>query len=621
MDKSTADLEFSMAIDHHSNGRLDQAVAGYMKVLAIDNRHPVAIHNLAVIVMEKGFRQKAMGYFEMATSLKPDYAEAFCNWGVGLRIDGQIEAAIAKFEKTIEIDPNYLNAYTNLADIYLDNENLEKALEFYNLSLGLDPRQSKVLNNIGVLYNRFKQYDKAVEYFDESLAIVPDFVDAHVNKGNALESLGRLDEAISSFQHGLALNPKLAATHNNLGIVLAKVGREEEAIACYETAISLNSSDYDILSNLGNTLNTVGKSEEALVKLQEAIAINPDQASAYSNFGNVLKDTGQYEKAIVQFKKAVEIDPNNAIAQGNLGYAYLMQGQLVEGWKGYSWRGKIKGNALARRVYDQPPWDGGNLEGKTIFVYPEQGLGDIIQFSRYTGLLKDRGARVIMEIPNQLEKLLENLVGVDQFTLKNTPVSDFDVHVSIMDLPEHFNTTLESIPDSSGSVLVDPVINQTWADRLGPVTDDLRIGLVWAGNPNHTNDRNRSIAPELFRPIVELDGVAAFSLQVGKEGEAVSVFGDKIVDLEPHLTSFAETAGAMNNLDLVISVDTSPLHVAGEIGCPAWGLITFVPDWRWLLDRDDSPWYPSMRLFRQDSAKDWQLVIDDVVTALKTFKR
>lgn len=617
MAEFACDPDFITAVGYQNEGRLDEAAAVYSKIIAKNNQQFIAIHNLAAIVAKKGYRPRALGLFELASKICPEYAEAFSNWAMLLKEDKQLDAAVEKFEQACAINGQLLHAHINLADLYRELDQYEKAIATYEHVLTINSDLIEVHNNLGVTYRKVEDNKKAVECFENALQIKPDYVDALINGGNALLELGLNDRAIEQLRRGAELSPKLAAAHNNLGIALAKNGQHNEAMECYEMAISLAGNNHQIMSNLADALNSAGQSEEAVLKFEEAIRLDPEYAFAHNNLGNAHKDTGNYEKAEISFRKAMELSPEFAEPHANLGYVDLMRGRFLEGWEGYSWRGKVKGGALARRTYPQPAWDGSDLTGKTVFVYPEQGLGDIVQFSRYTALLKQRGARVVMEVPKQLHALLKNLEDVEQFSIQGTPPPNFDTHVSIMDLPQLFETTLDTIPQNKGYVRVDDVINNSWKDRLGPKTDALRVGLVWSGNPKHTNDHNRSLPLDYIRPIVELQGVSAYSLQVGKEGEAKALFGDQITDLAPHLDSFSETAGAMMNLDLVISVDTSPLHVAGALGVPIWGLIPYIPDWRWLLDRTDSPWYPSMRLFRQDAGKDWLPVVKDAVNALQ----
>lgn len=609
------EAEFAIAVDYHQKGQTDLAAAAYSKVIAINGRHSRAIHNLAVIVLGLGHNDRALGLFKLATEINPQYAEAFSNWGIALKRMGQVDEAIEKYECAIEASPGSFQVLSNLADLYREQESYEKAIASYEKALKVDPNALGAHNNMGICHGKLDQYNEALACFDNALALDPNFVDALVNSANTLGDLKLNDLAIERLYRALEIDPTVGATHNNLGIALAKVGRFDEALESYEKAINLSADNSEVMNNMANALNRSGRNDEAVQKFDKLLTANSDHYSAYNNLGSTYKDMARYDDAEKNFRKSIEINPDYAEARANLGFTLLLRGQFKSGWEEFSWRGKTKGSKFKRREYDQPAWEGQNITGKTVYVYPEQGLGDFVQFSRYASLLKGRGAKVIMEVPIPLTALLEGLKGVDSFNVEKSPAPDFDIHVSVMDLPEQFETTLETIPAKVGYIEVDQSLTDAWSAQLAD-DSNFRVGVVWAGNPKHGNDHNRSLQLEQLRPLIDMSGVSFYSLQVNKDGEAKDLFGDQIIDLAPQLTTFAETAAAMNNLDLIISVDTSPLHVAGALGRPVWGLIPYIPDWRWLLDREDSPWYPTMKLFRQDEGKNWEPVIGRVTEAI-----
>ena len=298
----------------------------------------------------------------------------------------------------------------------------------------------------------------------------------------------------------------------------------------------------------------------------------------------------------------------------------LLTGDFPRGWKNYSWRRKTKQYRFRPRDYEKPSWNGGELKGKTIFVYPEQGLGDTIQFVRYLPLLKQHGCRVVFETPKSLTRLFATVGIADQLIEPGETPPTIDCHAALLDLPQLLNTTLETIPSYYSYLSAPSDLKKEWANRLGP-RKKFRLGIVWAGRSAHKNDRNRSIEAFLFQPLTKIRGVSVYSLQVGRNGEAAKIFADTVTDIAPFLNDFADTAAAVSNLDLVVSVDTSVAHIAGALGWPIWTLLPFVPDWRWLLERDDSPWYPTMQLFRQSERNDWKTVIERLRTELiKTVK-
>jgi len=323
----------------------------------------------------------------------------------------------------------------------------------------------------------------------------------------------------------------------------------------------------------------------------------------------------QLEAAAASYATAIGLKPDNPGAHKNLGIISLLQGDFETGWPEYSWRRLEDDPVFKVRNYRPPFWDGEDLTGKTIFVYPEQGLGDIIQFVRYLPMLRQRGGRVAFDIPLPMARLMWDLDGIDVSLKDGDTLPPFDYHIPLLELPKLLGTTLDTIPAAKAYLHADKDLVEAWGERLGR-KEEFRIGLVWGGSPDHLKDRDRSIEPELFRPLVETPGVSALSLMVGRDGEAGRVFGDVVTDLAPDLGDFADTAAAITNMDLVISVDTAVVHLAGALGTMVWTLLPFNSDWRWMLGRDDSPWYPSMRLFRQEKREDWEGIIERVAAEL-----
>ena len=458
---------------------------------------------------------------------------------------------------------------------------LPEANSIYQQILRLDPNQPVALLLLGLIAHQAGKHDTAVDLIMKALAIKPDYAEAHNNLGIVFKELGKLDVAAASYHKALAIKPDYAEAHNNLG----------------------------------NALHDLGKLGEAAASYHKALAIKPDYAKAHSNLGNALHDLGKLDEAAASYHKALAIKPDYAEAHNNFGHFQLLTGNFQDGWENYSWRWKKKDTALCPRDYKEPFWDGSGLEGKTIFIYPEQGLGDTIHFVRYMTLVAAQGGRVVLEVPAKLETLFRDIDGVESFVVAGNLPPPFDCHAPLLDLPGLLNTTLETIPSQESYLTVASELVEKWADRLGP-WEHFRIGIVWAGNPILKTDRDRSMDPSHFLPLTEIPRVSVYSLQFGKDGEADKVFGARVTDIGPDLTPFTEAAAAIMNLDLVVTVDTSLAHLAGALGCPVWTLLPFIPDWRWMLDRDDSPWYPTMRLFRQEKRGEWEGVIERVCRAL-----
>ncbi len=482
--------------------------------------------------------------------------------------------------------------------------------------LKIDPQQPGALHLQGVLAFERKAYGQAEQIIAQALAIQPDFPAAHYNRGNALRELKRFSAAITSYQTAIKQAPGFAAAYGNLGLIYSLLGETENALPLFKKALSLEPKDPATLNNFGNLLRAEGKSEAAVNWYRKALANAPDYAIGHNNLGNALRDQGQLAPAIEAFERAIAIDPDLAEAHNNLGLACLLKGDFSRGWQEYKWRALLPNRPSTHHSYEQPLWNGSNFSGKTLYIYPEQGFGDVIQFSRYVPMAAERGGKVIFRIPPKLENLLRTLKGIDRFVLEtDSAIVDFDIHVPLLDLPRLFQTDQNSIPNRTPYLVPDRTLIKNWARRMSGALGR-RVGLVWAGQPKHENDHNRSMDPHLFLPLTHLDGLDLYSLQMGRDGEAGQVFGHAIQDLAPDIKTFSDTAAALKNLDLLISVDTSAAHLAGAINTPVWTLLPFVPDWRWQLDRNDSPWYPCMRLFRQTQHSNWEEVIQRVISAL-----
>ena len=453
---------------------------------------------------------------------------------------------------------------------------LGKAESIYQQVLQTDPNHPDALHLLGVVSHQAGNNDCAVDLFSKALAIKPDFAEAHNNLGNALQDLGKPHEAIEKYHNALAINPQYVEAYTNLGNVLKGLVRLDEAVASY----------------------------------QRALAIKPDYAEAHNNLGNAQKDLGNMNDAVASFHKAISIRPDYADAYWNRGLARLLTGDLLGGFEDYEWRWQLP--EYTPRHRNIPLWEGQSLVGKSILVYSEQGYGDTIQFIRYVPMLADQGARVLLEIDEPLKRLLERVDGVEQVIVSSVSPVSASFRIPIMSLPHRFNTTLDLIP---ANVPYLPLPTAT-ATNIGPVAETI-IGIAWAGRPTHKNDSNRSLEFASLKPLLDLTNFSWISLQIDDHhSEAALVAKGSLRDIRDQIHDFADTATAIVAMDLVITVDTAVAHLAGALGKPVWILLPFAPDWRWLLERNDSPWYPTVNLFRQKTPGDWEGVINRVVEAL-----
>ena len=482
--------------------------------------------------------------------------------------------------------------------------------------------------------------DEALGFYQQAIVINPNYADAHNNYANALREKNRIEEAIDHYQQAIVINPDYADAYNNLGLVFYAQGRYEESAEKYRQALALRPSFAQAHNHLGNALKELGDFEQAAAAYQQALVLKPDYAKAINNWGNVFRDRGDLETATEYYDRATVLEPNFAEAHWNKALTLLLGGDLARGFVEYEWRWKVKLPTFQpMRAFHQPLWDGSPLEGKTIFLHAEQGMGDVIQFVRYVAIVVQRGGRVILEAHPPLINLLRSIPGVIQVVPYGSPPASFDIHAPLLSLPHILGITLETIPAEvpylgsggvgewgSGGNGENPSIETSRRGRL-PLPHlttpssphPTKIGLVWSGNPDNPYNRTRAVPIADLLSLADLPGIQLYSLQ--KDPTAADLVQlqsrPEVVDLRSHLTDFVETARLIQELDLVISVDTAVTHLAGALGKPVWLLLPFAPDWRWMLDRSDSPWYPTMRLFRQPVVGDWGTVLGAVREALQ----
>jgi len=456
---------------------------------------------------------------------------------------------------------------------------------------------------------------EAEALYRQVLTQQPDHADALHFLGVAAHQEGRNEPAEALIRRAIALRPGYAEAYSNLGAVLTQQGKLDEAVSAYRDAIRCKPGHAQAYANLGAALSVQGKLDEAAAACRQAIALMPGFAEAHSNLGAALKESGRFTEAVAAYEQAIRLKPDHAEAHFNLALTLLLLGDFSRGWQEYEWRWKARGFLSPKRNFDQPLWGGEQLNGRRILLHAEQGLGDTIQFVRYAAQVSARGGKVVLECQPELHRLLEQLPGVS-LVAAGGPLPDFDLHCPLLSLGRAFATKLESIPNPVPYLSADPRLVDRWASRV--TGGETKVGLVWAGKATHPNDRNRSMRLRQFLPLAKVQGVRFYSLQAGPAARhaVTGPPGLEVADLSDALSDLAETAAAIANLDLVISVDTAVAHLAGAMGKPVWVLLSFIPDWRWLLDRDDSPWYPTARLFRQKAIGRWDEVIDRVAECL-----
>ena len=519
--------------------------------------------------------------------------------------------------KALAQEKNNKNFLLNYANLLFEKRQFWDAEKYYQKAIRQQPNDSFCFANLAACYNEQSQPLLGLWAADQSIQLKPDYAEAWSNRGNALHDLKRYEEALASFERALELKPDYAEAWSNKGSTLHELKRFDGAIAHYDKALSLKPDYAEGWTNKGVTLNELKRHDEAIAHYDKALSLKPDYAEGWTNKGIVLYELKRFDEAIAHYDKALSLKPDYHDASWNKSLSLLLQGDFENGLPLYESRwdsGKVS-ELIGKRFFDKPTWLGKEpLQSKAILLYGEQGLGDFIQFCRYVKLVSDLGAKVILETPQSLASLMRSLEGVSELVIKGEELPFFDYQCPILSLPLAFKTKLDTIPNSSRYINLDNHLNKVieWKARLGSKFNP-RVGLVWSGSPHHKNDHNRSLLLADILPFLPSQ-LEYISLQ--KEVREV----DKLtLDSNPHILSFTgylndfvDTAALIDNLDLVISVDTSVAHLSGALGKKTLVLLPNMPDWRWLLDVEDSPWYPSMKLFRQPAAGDWSSVLDKV---------
>ncbi|MGA2229659.1 MAG: tetratricopeptide repeat protein [Tepidisphaeraceae bacterium] len=427
---------------------------------------------------------------------------------------------------------------------------------------------------------------------------------------------GDLPKAAAIYNQLLRLAPNNSVLLHNLGEIACRTRKYAPAMELLQRAVALEPNNPNYLNTYSVALLSLGHTDQAYEICRRAISLNPNVSNVHSNLGICYADRGDLPASVASFERSIRLDPNNACAHDGLGLSLLMSGDLQRGWQEQEWRWN-KYDFAPRRYTDARHWKGEDIAGKTLFLYVEQGFGDVVQFCRYVPLLAERGAKVLLETPPELVGLLKTLDGVAEFVPGAQKPPPFDFACPLMSVPLWFGTTLATIPAKVPYLSPDPRQREAWRPLFAS-DGGLKVGIAWAGRPTHANDKNRSTALANFAPLGDVPGVSLYSLQVGPQTAelANAPLGMRIVDLSSRLTSFDATAAVIAELDLVIAVDTVVIHLAGAFAKPVWSLLAFCPDWRWMMNRTDTPWYPTMRLFRLPRKGDWAAAFAQVKAAL-----
>lgn len=544
--------------------------------------------------------------------------------GARLLSQGQASQAVLAFCKAVEMEPRDAAALRQLGTALFELGHSREATQALEQSLRLNPVSAEAWCELGNVHHLAGRLAQSSWAYTQSLQLEPANAQAHYNLGMTRLLQNRTEEALACFSEAAHADPLLYAdAHNNRGILQQLGGDVDGSISSYRQALGARPDDVRAAYNLGLALQAAGRLEEASEAYHRVFRSDPGNASAHNNYGNVLIALGRLQDAIHHYQQAHRNDTSNLESPWNLGVARLLGGDYARGWEGYEYRMLQPG--YVPRHFDKPRWMGELLEGRRIFLYAEQGLGDTIQFSRFAPVLSRQGATVFLECQPAAVKLMESVPGVARAIARNPDgpaleLPEFDYHTPLMSVCRTLETTLDTIPAGVPYVFPGQQAIEEWRRVMAGFESGRRrqrVGLTWAGNPRHRNDSNRSLPLARLARLLELKEALFFSLQKGPAAAQLSQLPPgQVHDLEPKLTDLEQTAAAILELDLVISVDTVVAHLAGALGRPVWLLLPFAPDWRWMLDREDSPWYPSMRIFRQSRRADWDPVVEAVSRAL-----
>jgi tetratricopeptide (TPR) repeat protein len=591
-----------------------------MNALVTKQAEAIAEYNRAVVLHQQEDFHQAVRFYRQALALKPRWPEAMLNLARALQALDDMRGARSLYIELLQFDPLNTKALCSLGTLELALNDGENACRRLEKAQTLMPLNAAVCNNLGKAYQLRGLNDQAERQFQRTIELDPEQPEAWFNIAEALVRRGQLDEAVDCFRKAISKQPGMSAAYNNMGNVLRKLKRFPEAIQAFQTVVVQEPQLAEGHFNLGSACLDHDRYDQALRHLGEAVRLKPEYADAWNNLALTCKQMGDLKRARAYLDRALAIDPNLAIAHWNRSFVRLLLCDWLGGWQDFEWRFRIpKGRSLYPHSIPGPKWDGRPMPNQTLLIHDEQGLGDTLQFVRYLPWVRERCDRVILETRHELMNLLQGLAGVDELIARSTdgpPHVAFDRYIPLMSLPGLFNTTPESVTFTAPYISAPQEKTVLWQERFAD--HRFKVGLVWAGRPEHANDANRSCSLRLLAMLFALHRIQFIGLQKGPAAqEAVCFHGqENFFNLGEELKDFADTAAVIMHLDLVLTVDTSVAHLAGAMGRPVWVMLPYIPDWRWMSGGSCTPWYPTMRLFRQSAPKNWSTVVEEIKSRL-----
>lgn len=604
------DPRLESALAFYRSGRAKEAERICFDLLRGNPRHVGTLTLLGAIKSGQDDHEAAVTFLRRALNVAPAAHRTLSNLGLSLRSLGRPEEALECFTNAVRLAPDYAVAWYNQGVVLRDLQRLEAALEAYDRAIASNPAFADAIGNRGDVLYDLGHFDAALASFDRSIALRPDHAESHAKRAAALRRLGDLTQALASLHRAITLAPQILGYRFERGKLLSQLGRYEEAIADFDDTLAVDTGHVHALSHRGAALLELRRYDEAELTFQRAVALDPSLPQLWINLGQSQRELGAFGVALKSYQRAAEIDPTFADAHWNIAFSCLLLGDFEAGLREYEWRWRTPTLGLQARETGLAPWLGEtSLEGKEILIHAEQGYGDTVQMARYAQELSERGATVTLEVPSRLATLLKTVPGVSRVVRSGDPSPSFECHCPIMSLPFAFGTRLETIPNKVPYIRTDPALVAQWSARLGP-RRNLRIGVMWSGNPIPPK---RSIPLDEFSKLFDLPlDFISLQREVHPSDETALRSSTRLRHFGAAQHDFADLAALVESMDLIISVDTVTAHIAGAMGKPVWILLPYSPDWRWLVDRRDSPWYPTAELFRQSRPWDWGPLLEEV---------
>jgi tetratricopeptide (TPR) repeat protein len=609
-------------------GRREEALANAGQAVRLALQDGGAHADLGVALEAVGREREALECFERAIALDPNLAAAHHNRAMVLARLGEHERALQGFDRALALQPHHAALIANRGNTLKELGRLAEAEQSYSLALAIEPHDPVTIHSRALVRYLQRRYVEALRDYDALAAQGKETAPALVGRGATLVALRRYEEALAPLERAIQLQPGDAEAHVQRGVALLNLERNAEALASFDRGLEIRPDDSEVLNNRGIALAATGRVPEALDSFIRSAVLNGMTADNHTNIGIVLKTLGRHREAAASFDRALAYKPDDPSAKFALAFLYLALGEFPLGWPLYEARFDVPALGNPPRHFNAPRWNGTEpLAGKTLLVHAEQGLGDVIQFCRYLPVLAAQGASVVFEVMPSLKALLRTLPPAIRLVGRGEPLPPVDYYCPLLSLPLAFNTRLDTIPAQVPYLTAEPQRTARWMHRLEALPG-LRVGVAWQGNLAVEKliwARGRSIPLAALAPLAQLPGVRLVSLQKGPGlDQLLNVpFAERIIDLSADLDrgpdAFLDTAAVIAGLDLVISSDTSVAHLAGALGRPVWTVLAASPEWRWGLERSDSPWYPTMRLFRQTTHGDWTAVVAEIAQALQNL--